>query len=274
MMIFDREGNFLKSWGEGLFTCPHNVRIGPDGSVYCVDRDDHTVRKLTFEGEVLLTLGSKDKPSDTGCINRDHRTIKRVSGPFNGPTDVAFSPSGELYVSDGYGNARVHKFSKDGKLLFSWGELGDGPGQFRLPHSVYVDRQGRVYVADRENSRIQIFTSDGEFITQWTDVNRPTDIFIDDEAVYVSELGYMVGQRLAMSIPTDREKLSRVSILSPNGEALARWCGEDRCAPGNFFAAHSICVDSRGDIYVGELTVTSSAPSGCHALQKFARKRS
>lgn len=273
MMVFDHDGNFLESWGEGIFSEPHSVRIDKNDFVFCVDYGDHTVRKLTTDGEVLLTIGTKNKPSDTGAINRNPKTVKRAAGPFNAPTDVAFGPLGEIYVSDGYGNARIHKFSKDGELLFSWGEPGDKAGQFCLPHSIWVDKQGKVYVADRENSRIQIFTLDGEFITQW-DANRPTSIYVDREGVmYISELGYLTRPWPWVVTPENRELIPRVTVRSLNGEILTKWGGEDRCAKGNFFAPHTICVDSRGDIYVGEVVTASKAPVGCHALQKFVRKR-
>ena len=273
MIVFDTDGNFLRSWGEELFSCPHSVRIGQDGMIYCVDRDGHTVRKLTPEGELVLTLGAKDRPSETGAQGLDFRTVRHSSGPFNYPTDIAFGPSGELFVSDGYGNARVHRFAHDGELLTSWGEPGDGTGCFNLPHAIWIDKAKRLYIADRENSRIQIFTLDGDFITQWRDANRPTCISMDDKgAVYVTELGYLVGLFPGMRAPSGREPLPRLTIRSMKGKVLARWGGEDRCSPGNFYAPHAVCIDSRGDLYVGEVTRTTGAPPGCHTIQKFVRE--
>src|SRR6476646_3379056 len=130
VIVFDRDGMFLRSWGEGLFARPHGITIGPDDSVYCTDDLDHTVRKFTSDGRLLLTLGTSGQPSDTGATSVDYRGILRSGLPFHFPTNVALSPAGELYVSDGYGNARIHKFAPDGRLLRSWGEPGHGPGQF------------------------------------------------------------------------------------------------------------------------------------------------
>jgi len=171
---------------------------------------------------------------------------------------VGLSSSGEIYVSDGYGNARVHKFSPDGILLFSWGEPGPAPAQFRLPHSIQVDKQDRVWVPDRENSRIQIFNANGEFLTQWTDLIRPTDIFIDDEdVVYVSEL------------------CKRISIFTISGKLLSRWGNESHDVNDPLFVApHAIAVDSRGDLYIGEVAMTyGRVDRGSRTIQKFARKR-
>src|ERR1051325_3675332 len=150
VMIFDRQGTFLRSWGEGLFARPHGLFIGPDDAVYCTDDLDHTVRKFTPDGRLLLTLGASGQPSDTGATSMDFRTIVRAAPPFPCPTSLAISPDGALYVSDGYGTARVHKFAPDGRLLFSWGEPGAGPGQFRIPHGIAVNGDGIVFVADRE----------------------------------------------------------------------------------------------------------------------------
>jgi sugar lactone lactonase YvrE len=120
---------------------------------------------------------------------RAHRVDHHGGAPFNRPTGVAIAPSGEIYIADGYGNARVHRFTAEGELISSWGEPGPGPSQFRLPHHLCVDKTNRVWVADRENSRVQIFREDGKFITQWTDLFRPTAVCIDkDDIVYVSEL--------------------------------------------------------------------------------------
>ena len=263
VMVFNREGNLLTSWGERFFKRAHGICVGPDGSVYCTDDKDHTVRKFTPEGKLLLTLGSKDQPSDTGYVQEwfdffwSLTTIKRGGPPFNRPTGIALSSSGEIYVSDGYGNARVHKLTPDGTLLFSWGEPGNALGQFRLPHSIWVDKQERVWVVDRENNRIQIFNAQGEFLSQWTDLSRPTDIFIDDEGtVYVSEL------------------CLRMSIFTNDGRLLARWGGGGKNKEtALFIAPHTIAVDSRGDLYVGEVSMGEfGIDRGSRTVQKFARR--
>ncbi|MFQ5997282.1 MAG: peptidyl-alpha-hydroxyglycine alpha-amidating lyase family protein [Dehalococcoidales bacterium] len=264
VMVFNREGNLLTTWGEGFFKRAHGSCIGPDGSVYCTDDGQHIVSKFTPQGKLLMTLGNKDQPSDTGFVHTPGMTmtaclptIKRSGPPFNRPTGVSISPSGDIYVSDGYGNARVHKFSADGSLLLSWGEPGDAPGQFRLPHSIWVDKQERVWVPDRENGRIQIFNARGEFLNQWTELGRPTDIFIDEAGtVYVSEL------------------TQRVSIFDGDGKLLARWGsqGQDQ-ETALFLAPHAIAVDSHGDIYVGEVAKTfAKVDRGPRTVQKFARK--
>ena len=226
VIIFDRDGKFIKSWGEGLFNNAHGAYMSSDGYIYLADSGNHTVRKFTTEGELLMTLGTEDRPGTDGK-------------PFNKPTGVALSSSGEIFVSDGYGNRRMHKYSPDGKLLMSWGEEGVGIGQFALPHGVFVDKQDRVFVADRENHRLQIFTPQGKFITQWTDFREclPCTLFIDaDNIIYVPELK------------------QRISILNMDGEILARWGrNEPTDEPGYFFAAHTACTDSRGDLYIGEV---------------------
>ena len=127
---------------------------------------------------MLLQLGDGTE-SETGVKDFDYRSITQVGPPFNLPTNLALAPDGVMYVSDGYGNARVHKFSPEGEHLLSWGKPGSGPGEFNLPHGIKVDATGNVYVADRENSRIQIFSSEGEFQSEWTDVARPTELFLD-----------------------------------------------------------------------------------------------
>ena len=262
VMVFDREGNLLRSWGEGFFRRAHGTCIGRDGSVYCTDDYNHTVSRFSPEGELLMMLGDKDQPSDTGYVKQAEffaslATIKRSGPPFNRPTGVALSASGEIYVSDGYGNARVHKFTPDGTLLFSWGEPGVAPGQFRLPHCVCTDGQDRVWVADRENNRIQIFDPQGKFLRQWTGIGRPDDIFIDGSGVvYVAELE------------------RGVAIFTMDGRLLARWgCQGGTSETDLFIAPHAIAVDSRGDLYVGEVCHTHCGiDRGARAVQKFARR--
>jgi len=279
VMVFERDGTFLSSWGEGLFVRPHGIFIGPDESVYCTDDLDHTVRKFTPSGSLLLTLGNSGQASDTGATSTDFRTIRHVGPPFHYPTNLALSPAGEMYVSDGYGNARVHKFAADGRLLFSWGQPGSGPGQFRIPHGIVVGSDGTVYVADRENSRIQLFNCAGEYVAEWTDVARPCQIFIDaDGRLYVAELGFRAGMWSGTHPPSPEATGGRVSVFDRNGELLARWGGgRNPCAAGDFFAPHGIWVDSRGDVYVAEVALSAGGNRGlvaadCHTLQKFVRR--
>jgi DNA-binding beta-propeller fold protein YncE len=270
--VFDREGNLLNTWGKNIFEHSHGAFISPDDIIYYADDGNHTVNKLTLEGRLLMTLGRKGQPSDTGYtfvsetgkqlhIMEAIYTVKRGGPPFNSPTDVALLPSGEIYVSDGYGNARIHKFSPDGRLLLSWGEPGKGPGQFIVPHAVVVDKQGRVLVADRHNNRIQIFDSGGKYLTEWGGLELPTSMFIDDDqTVYVAEL------------------LPRVSIFNIEGRLLARWGNEGRTKEDPLFVnLHAITVDSRGDIYVADVMGIYKddpflATRKTRMIQKFTRK--
>ena len=266
MIVFDREGNFLRSWGEGVFPRAHGVTMGPDDTIFCTDDGDHTVRKCKLDGTVLFTLGISGKPAPF------------MSGdPFNRCTHVAIDPTnGDFYVSDGYGNARVHKYSPDGKHLFSWGESGTGPGQFNIAHNVCTDKDGWVYVADRENHRIQVFDSNGKFQTQWTDMARPCGLYIDqtgEQRVYVGELGAAIGpNNQAYGLGP------RVSIMDIKGNVLARLGdGPEGEEPGQFIAPHGICIDTRGDIYVGEVSWTHTGshlnpPREVRSLQKLVRR--
>jgi DNA-binding beta-propeller fold protein YncE len=278
VVIFDRDGTCQAAWGTGLFTRPHGIFIDPDDCVFCTDDLDHTVRKFTPDGTLLFTLGTSGQPSETGASSVDYRTIVRAGPPFHYPTNLALAPTGEIYISDGYGNARIHKFSTDGRLLHSWGEPGSGPGQFQVPHGIAVDADGTVYVADRENSRVQLFTGDGTYLSSWTDVARPCQVCIDASGdVYVAELGFRAGMWPGTTAPTANATGGRLSIFDRRGQLQARWGGgDDPCAPGDFFAPHDVCVDSCGDIYVAEVVYSAGANRGlvsanCHTLQKFVR---
>lgn len=254
VMVFDKDGNFIRSWGEGIFARPHGVFVDSDDSIWCTDDMNHTVRKFDTNGNLLLTLGIPGVYSDTGYDGRDFYSVKRAGPPFNKPTKAVVAPSGELYVTDGYGNARVHGFSVEGKHLISWGEPGSGPGQFVLPHSIAVDGQGKAYVADRENRRIQVFHSKGELVKIWTDVQRPMDmVLVEDKYLFMAEANH------------------RVSIWNLDGELLVHWGDE---GPSNdaglFITPHTIAVDSRGVLYVGEVCDTGAGyDRGSRAVQKF-----
>lgn len=275
LMKFDPDGNLLESWGDGIFGMAHSVRVGPDGMLYCVDYGDHTIRKVSPEGEILQTLGTPNKPSATGVDGLDYRTIKQVAGPFNRPTDIAFGPHADLFISDGYGNARVHRFSKEGALIDSWGEAGDGPSQFHLPHGIWIDRQSRLLVADRENSRVQFLTLEGEFISEWRNVERPAMILVDEEgSVFVVEMGFNPGSMFPDSkAPPGTDVIPRLTIRSLSGAVESEIGGKRMTDPGNFYAPHALCMDSRKDIYVGEVNFVTGAPPNCHTLQKFKRVR-
>lgn len=283
MIVYSRSGAFLRSWGEGLFTeRTHGVTIGPDDQIYCVDEGSNCVYAFTPQGDLRLTIGTqgvgaKGVAASTGY---DGSTLESITGgpPFNRPTNVAVAPSGELYVSDGYGNCKIHRFSAAGELIQSWGSPGIAPGDLNLPHGIAVTADGRVLVADRENDRIQVFTADGKFLEQWTDVQRPTAIAIDEAGrVYVSELWWRPGQRSWVHGEITEDQPGRVSVFDATGKVLARWGSADRCAPGAFAAPHDIAVDSRGDLYVAEVTHTFAGRAGlvppdCHTFQKFSRE--
>ena len=278
VIIFDRDGRFISSWGEGLFARPHGITIGPGDVVYCTDDLDHTVKKFTPEGELLGMLGQSGCPSDTGATSMDFRTICRAGPPFHHPTNLALAPDGSMYIADGYGNARVHRYSPDGTHVSSWGGPGGAPGEFRLPHGIAVGPDGTVVVADRENSRLQFFSPDGTFLEEWTDVARPCQVLVDAVGrVYVAELGFRAGMWPGTTAPTPDATGGRISVFDRGGRVLARWGGgSNPCAPGDFFAPHDLCLDSRGDLYVGEVTWSAGGnlgvvPADCHSLQKFAR---
>ncbi|MGH2390504.1 MAG: peptidyl-alpha-hydroxyglycine alpha-amidating lyase family protein, partial [Chloroflexota bacterium] len=276
-LVYDRGGNFLRSWGEDLFTeRTHGLTVGPDDRVYCVDEGSHCIYTFSPTGELLGTIGTKGVAAETGYDGRTYESI-RGGPPFNRPTNLAVAPNGDFYVTDGYGNCKVHRFAANGELIQSWGDPGSEPGQFILPHGIRVAADGRVLVADRENDRIQIFSPEGRFLEQWTDVQRPTNIAIDAAgAIYVSELWWRVGDHSPIHGEITEDHPGRVSIFDSAGRLVKRWGGADRCAPGNFAAPHDICADSRGDLYVAEVTYTHGGregmvPADCHSFQKFRR---
>jgi DNA-binding beta-propeller fold protein YncE len=270
--VFDASGRLIDSWGEGIFEDAHGMCITPDDTLYFVDRNPQLVLKFNSQGKHRLTLGKRHQPSDTG-YTQDTREpagplasgggmpvlngVHHGGPPFHHPTDVSVSAAGAIYVSDGYRNSRVHKYAADGTLEKSWGEPGhardlrntrDKPGLFHTVHSVW-EHAGRVYVADRENNRIQIFTPDGDYIDMWTGFERPTKLYVgSDNAMYVAELE------------------DRVSIVDLEGNLLGRFGSERSHDPGKFWGPHGIWTDSVGDLYVAEVLEGAR-------LQKFARRK-
>ncbi|HVZ02086.1 MAG TPA: peptidyl-alpha-hydroxyglycine alpha-amidating lyase family protein [Dongiaceae bacterium] len=268
LMVFDSEGRFLRCWGEGVFVRPHGIHMGPDDTIYLTDDVASAVYKCTLDGKILLTIGLPRKPAPF------------MSGePFNRCTHTALSPSGDIYVSDGYGNARIHKYAPDGRPIKSWGEPGCEPGQFNLPHNISCDVDGWLYVADRENHRIQVFDGEGRFETQWHNLHRPNGMFMPRgkcPICYVSETGPTYSHNLGTP-----NLGPRISVLSNDGKVLARLQRTPSAGtgPGQFLSAHGVTVDSAGNIYVGETSYTSwpllfpdkPMPKTLRSLQKFRR---
>jgi DNA-binding beta-propeller fold protein YncE len=224
VLVFSRDGKFLRAFGENLFTSTHGLRVDPGGNVWTTDNVNHTVLKFSPDGKVLMTLGEKDVPGE------DERH-------FNKPTDVAFAANGDFYVSDGYGNSRVVKFDKTGRFLLAWGKKGAGEGEFNLPHAVRLDSRGNVYVADRENKRIQVFDPAGKFVRQFANGVSPYGLFLaKDDTVFVAD-----------------GVAHKVLKMTPEGKVLAQW-GTGGREPGNFLMPHGISVADDGAVYVAEVT--------------------
>ncbi len=226
VVIFNPDGTVRGVWQrqEGMPADAHHIHVGPDDTVYLVDRDAHQVLLYDTAGNLQRTLGTRDRAE--------------MQAPFNHPADVCVAPSGDLYIADGYGNSSVHRFSPEGDYISSFGSPGSGPGQFRVPHSIRVSNDGRVYVADRENHRVQVFTPEGEFISEWTDFKCPMGVHIDaNQVVYVTD------------------QVPRISMYSLDGELLARG--------RTFEGAHQVYTDSQGNIY--------GVDTASQRLQRFAK---
>jgi peptidylglycine monooxygenase len=216
VVVFDPAGEFVRTWGEGVLSDPHGIFISSDDLVLITDRDAHEVIGFDLTGRVELRIGSRHRP--------------RWGDPFNHPTAAAVSATGEVFVADGYANARVHRFSADGALLDSWGTPGRGEGEFLTPHAIWIDRAGRVLVADRDNHRIQIFDQSGAYVDQWSDLFRPMDVWEDPEGVvFVSDL------------------VPRLSGFRRDGRLVAR------CRPV-MFGAHGVWGGADGSFFLAELS--------------------
>lgn len=260
----DINGRCLDHWGDDIYIRAHGVFLTPDGQILSADDGGHVVYCFDRTHNLVRTMGTKGHPSDTGVIGKKWQTIQRAAGPFNCPTNVAQAKNGDIYVSDGYGNARVHVFDPEGKLKFSWGEPGNEPGHFNLPHSLRFDADEILYVCDRQNNRVQLFDKEGHFLDQWCCFQRPADLFVDDKnrLIYVAEC--------KRSSIFDGEP-ARVTILNKKGTILARVGGSQPYveAAGSHHTAHGIAVDSEGSLYVAE--VGRNYPTGYIGLKKYRR---
>ena len=220
---YDEKGEYIQTIGEGLFLHPHGLRVDADDNLWTADDSNHLVLKLSPSGDVLLVLGRINTGAEADWL-------------FNKPADMAFGKSGEIYVADGYGNSRVVKFDRTGNYIKAWGKYGTGTGEFDLPHTVAVDKEGRVYVGDRENQRIQIFDADGNFLKQWTGIGYPYGLVITpDQHVWMTDGGY-----------------DRVVELDQYGKILGAF-GEPGHQPGQMAWAHFMAIAPDGKIIVADV---------------------
>ena len=223
MVVFDTAGQVEATWGDEYLNHAHGVFIDTDDRLWLTDRYAQVIWVCETDGTVVRRLGYPNVTSADG-------------GFFNHPTNMHLGPDGSVYVSDGYADNCCHRFSADGRLLLSWGSAGHEPGQFNLPHGIWVLSDNRVLVADRENHRIQVFDPEGGFLEQWHGFRQPSDFFVDEAAglIYLAEVG------------------GRVSILDLDGSVVTAW--ESPVPRGRpFKAPHGIWVDPEGAIYVGEV---------------------
>jgi DNA-binding beta-propeller fold protein YncE len=222
VLVFEPSGKFVRSFGAGLFKSAHGLRIDRDDNVWATDNADHLVFKFDHAGKLLMTLGER------GVAAEDQRH-------FNKPADVAFGDNGTFFVADGYGNSRVVKFDRDGKFLLAWGKKGKGQGEFVIPHAVRLDSKGQLYVADRENDRVQVFDQNGKFLRQFGGF-APFGMFITPADEMFATDG----------------RAHHAHRLTLDGQIVETW-GKRGPEPGNFFLPHGITVAADGAVYVTEV---------------------
>ncbi len=248
VQVFDANGQFVRAWGKGLLHTSHFIRIDHEGMIWLADVTQHVVFRCTPEGQVLLQIGT---PNEPGC-DETH---------LNLPTDMAISPSGDVFVADGYGNARIAHFDRQGKFVKQWGKVGTGPGEFSFPHSIVMDSQGRLYVADRNNNRIQVFDQNGQFLAEWRNLLVPWGLYVTqgkhggDEiwACGSSPMAWRDEDVLLGCPPKDQ----LVMKFDTTGRVLQLWTfpkGEEgKEKPGELNWLHAVAVDAQGNLFVGDI---------------------
>jgi peptidylamidoglycolate lyase len=236
VLCFDgSSGKLLNSWGNNRFVVPHGLRVDNHDNVWVTDIALQQVFKFSHDGQLLLALGTE-------------RTAGADATHFDKPTDIAFGPDGSIFVSDGYGNSRIVKFSADGHFLLEWGHKGDGPGEFATPHNVVVDNQGRVYVADRGNARIQVFDGSGRYLTSWSsdELGRPWGLAMgSDNLLYVVD----GGDARADQPMQGREQVAKLDLT---GKILAKWSRLGNY-DGQLYWGHDLAIGKDGAVYVGDV---------------------
>ena len=276
------DGVPLRTIGEGILgPRAHGVTVTANGLVYVVDSGAHRIVIFGPDGALLREFGSgPTNPEFAGKWTGEYIDhVHRAYPPFCPPTRIAVAPSGEMFVSDGYGNCRIHHFTRDGDLVASWGEPGTGPGQFHTPHDIYLDSGGRLLVCDRENDRIQVFDSGGRFLKQWTDLRRPQAVVQGPDGLfYVGEGAWRPGHLSPVHGKVSPAS-SRVSVLAEDGTVVERLGepgeGAGPAATDPFYAAHGITIDSAGGLYVAEVSLSVgkqfAAPVPHTATTKYTR---
>lgn len=242
VVVLNSSGQYINSFGKGEFLRPHSIRIDSENYYWFVDDGDHTVKKYNSDGEKLMTIGIPNSPS-----------IQHSGLPFNRCTDIAVDYESEsVYISDGYGNSSIHKYSMNGKLIKSWGSPGTDESQFNIVHNIVMDSNGLLYVADRENHRVQIFDRNGVYIDQIINMHRPCALGISDNKLYVGELGY------GMSVNQDVPNIGpRISIYNLEKKLLFRWGEGFGGQSTQLYAPHSIAIDDNQNLYLGEVSKTN-----------------
>ena len=245
IQIYDAGGKFLRSWGEGLIRRAHYLRFDGQGNVWLADVGNHVVQQFTPDGKLLKTLGT---PGTPGC-DATH---------LNQPTDMAVTPEGEVFVADGYGNDRIVHFDRDGKFVNQWGKLGTAPGEFSLPHSIVRDSAGRLYVADRNNVRVQVFDAHGRFLDEWRNILVPWGLCINGkDEIWACGSSPMpwIGEQTHLSCPPKDQIVVR---FATSGKVLSLWTfpkGKDgKEQPGELNWLHGVALDSQGNLYAVDIT--------------------